>query len=225
VTSRCAAWPRPEAVSDVVAVMPLSPVRLVLRWGFRLLALVVALAVLYVGVTFGQVWWASNHDEAAPASAIVVMGAAQWNGRPSPVFQARLDHAAELWGDGFAPLVVVTGGKQAGDLVTQGRAGYDYLRELGLPDEAIRVEVGGTNSYEEISASAAIVRGEGVEPRVLIVSDPYHAYRVVAIADEVGLDASFSSADVPSSLENMARETAAVALGRVVGFRRLAAAT
>lgn len=203
----------------------LSPVRLVLRWGLRLVAVVVVLAVAYVGITFGQVWWASTHDDAAPASAIVVMGAAQWNGRPSPVFQARLDHAAGLWREGLAPLVVVTGGKQAGDLVTQGRTGYDYLRSLGLPDEAIRVEVGGTNSYEEISASAAIVRDEGVAPTVLIVSDPYHAYRAVAIADEVGLEATFSSADVPSSLENIARETAAVALGRVVGFRRLAAAT
>ncbi len=125
-----------------------------IRWGFRLVLALVAAAALYVGVTFVQVWHASNQDDTSPASAIVVMGAAQWNGRPSPVLKARLDHAAELYEAGAAPIVVVTGGKQAGDAVTQGQSGYQYLRDLGLPDAAIKVEVDGTNSYEELSASA-----------------------------------------------------------------------
>ncbi len=138
--------------------------RMVLRWTLRIGAALVALLVLYVGVTFGQVWWASRQDDAAPASAIVVMGAAQWDGRPSPVLKARLDHAVELWEQGHADHIIVTGGKQVGDRVTQGFTGYDYLREQGVPEEVIRVEVEGTDSYEELSASAVILRNEGLAP-------------------------------------------------------------
>ena len=72
-------------------------------------------------MTFAQVWWASRQNDTSPASAIIVMGAAQWNGRPSPVLKGRLDHAAELYRQGAAPVIVVTGGKQAGDAVSQGR--------------------------------------------------------------------------------------------------------
>lgn len=192
-----------------------------MRWLLRLGALVVALALLYVGVTFGQVWWASRQDEPAVSSAIVVMGAAQWDGRPSPVLQERLDHAVELWREGYAPLVVVTGGNQAGDRFTQGMTGHAYLRQVGLPESAIRVEVAGTNSYQELSASAAILRGEGLSPEVVIVTDPYHSLRVSQIAGEVGLSASVSPTDAGSSVREMARETAAVAIGRVMGYRRL----
>jgi uncharacterized SAM-binding protein YcdF (DUF218 family) len=195
----------------------------VIRWAFRLVLLVAAAATLYVGVTFAQVWWASRQDDASPASAIVVMGAAQWNGRPSPVLQARLDHAADLYEAGAAPIVVVTGGKQVGDVTTQGRSGYEYLRSVGLPDEAIKVEVAGTNSYEELSASAVILRDDGVGNDVLIVTDPYHAERVQRIAEEVGLSAHVSPTDSSTSMRELARETLAVAAGRIIGFRRLSA--
>jgi uncharacterized SAM-binding protein YcdF (DUF218 family) len=194
----------------------------VIRWAVRILGAVVALAVLYVGATFVQVWWASRHDDHDPASAIVVMGAAQWNGRPSPVLQGRLDHAVELYDQGAAPVIVVTGGKQAGDAVTQGLSGYRYLRDHGVPDEAIRVEVDGTNSYEELSASALILEQSGTGRDVVIVTDPYHALRAQAIAAEVGLDAHVSPTDASSSVRQLGRETVAVALGRIVGYRRLA---
>jgi uncharacterized SAM-binding protein YcdF (DUF218 family) len=194
---------------------------MVLRWTLRIGAVVLALLVVYVGVTFGQVWWASRQDDAAPASAIVVMGAAQWDGRPSPVLKARLDHAVELWEEGHADHIIVTGGKQVGDRVTQGFTGYDYLREQGVPEEVIRVEVEGTDSYEELSASAVILRNEGLAPEVLVVSDPYHALRVTQIADEVGLRAWVSPTESSTSLNSLARETLAVAAGRIVGYRRL----
>lgn len=194
-----------------------------IRWAVRVVAALVAVVVLYLGVTFAQVWWASNQDDTSSASAIVVMGAAQWNGRPSPVLAARLDHAAELYEAGAAPVVVVTGGKQVGDAVTQGQTGYQYLRDKGMPDEAIKVEVDGTNSYEELSASALILRQADTGPDVLIVTDPYHAERVNAIANEVGLDAHVSPTDADTSLRGLLRETAAVAVGRIVGYRRLSA--
>jgi len=194
----------------------------VIRWAIRIVGALVAIAVVYVGVTFVQVWWASRSDEHAPASAIVVMGAAQWNGKPSPVLQNRLDHAVELYEQGAAPMIVVTGGKQAGDAVTQGVSGYQYLRDNGVPEAAIKVEVDGTNSYEELSASALILDQAQVGDDVVIVTDPYHALRVGEIADEVGLHPQVSPTDASSSVRQLGRETLAVAVGRIVGFRRLA---
>ena len=197
----------------------------VLRWALRITGALLALVLLYVGLTFGQVWWASRQNDTAPASAIVVMGAAQWNGVPSPVLRNRLDHAAELYRSGAAPVVGVTGGQTQGDAVTQGHAGYEYLRAQGLPDSAIRVEVDGTNSFEELSASSHIVAALGTGHDVLIVTDPYHAMRVAAIADEIGLAAHVSPTTSSSSFRALFRETMAVAIGRVIGFRRLSSLT
>ncbi len=195
---------------------------IIVRWAIRIALGLLALLVLYVGVTFAQVWWASRHGDSSPASAIVVMGAAQWNGRPSPVLQARLDHAVELYEQGVAPLIVVTGGKQVGDAVTQGRSGHDYLRSVGVPEDAIKVEVDGTNSYEELSASALILQQAGVGDDVLIVTDPYHTLRVEEIAEEVGLHPHVSPTSSGSTLRSLGRETLAVAVGRIIGYRRLA---
>lgn len=197
------------------------------RWIVGLVVLVgvvVALVGTYLAVTGIQVWWASRQDDRSPAAALVVMGAAQWNGVPSPVLARRLDHAAALHAAGVAPVVIVTGGKQAGDLVTQGFAGYRYLRAKGVPEESIRVEVDGTDSYSELSAAAAILRSDRSTDDVLIVTDPYHALRAEAIAEEVGLRAHVSPTTTTlGSPGQYLRETVAVALGRLVSFRRLAA--
>lgn len=198
---------------------------LMLRWAIRLVSALLTLLLLYIGVTFAQVWMASQRDDRSPASAIIVMGAAQWNGVPSPVLKGRLDHALQLYRDGDAPIIVVTGGKQTGDAVTQGYSGFTYLRSQGVPESAIRVEVAGTNSFEELSASSVIVRDAGGTNAVLIVTDPYHALRVASIADEVGLDAHVAPTDASSSFQELFRETIAVSLGRIIGYRRLAAFT
>ena len=198
------------------------------RWAvvFRLIRRVVfglgALVILYVAVTFVQVWWASRQDDRSPATAIVVLGAAQYNGEPSPVLKARLDHAAELYQAGVAPTIVVTGGKQEGDRVGEGYASYDYLRELGIPEEALKVEVDGTNTYEQLSASKPIVDDLGAGTSVVLVSSPYHSLRSAAIAEEVGLAPHTSPSTESSSLSALGRETLAVSLGRIVSFRRLA---
>jgi uncharacterized SAM-binding protein YcdF (DUF218 family) len=181
------------------------------------------LAALYLFVTFGQVWWASRQHTGASADAVVVMGAAQYDGHPSPVLKARLDHAAELYQSGRAKMVIVTGGKQPGDRVTQGLTGFDYLREQGIPEKDIKVEVQGTNSYEELSAAALILRQAGAGDDVLLVSDPYHALRISQIAEQVGLTPHVSPAATPSPLRSMARETLAVSVGRIIGYRRLSA--
>ena len=194
--------------------------RRVLRLATRVLAFVAVLAVLYVGITFVQVWRASRQDAARSAEAIVVLGAAQYDGRPSPVLQARLDHAAALFDEGMAPVIVVTGGRQEGDRVTEAAAAARYLEGLGVPSSALRLEVRGENSWESLAATRRILAGEGLHD-VLLVSDPYHSYRIAQIADEVGLDAHVSPAQTGASFTQLARETAAVSVGRIISYRRL----
>jgi uncharacterized SAM-binding protein YcdF (DUF218 family) len=196
------------------------------KLGIKVLFGLLAVLVIYLGFTFAQVWWASRQSastESVDASAIVVMGAAQYNGQPSPVLKARLDHAADLYRRGVAPLIVVTGGKQPGDRVTQGLTGFDYLRGLGIPESDIKVEVEGTDSYEELSAASLIIAQAGVAPDVVLVSDPYHSLRISQIAEQVGLTPHLSPGNTSSSLRSLARETVAVAVGRIIGYRRLSA--
>ena len=193
------------------------------RLGLKIVGGVAALLLLYLTFTFTQVWWASRHSTGASASAVVVMGAAQYNGHPSPVLKARLDHAADLYKAGRAPMIIVTGGKRPGDRVTQGLTGFDYLRSQGVPENDIKIEVQGTNSYEELSAAALILQQADQPADVLLVSDPYHSLRISQIAEQVGLTPHVSPASTSSSLRSMARETVAVGLGRIIGYRRLSA--
>lgn len=195
--------------------------RRIFKVAWKVAVVVAAVVVLYLGVTFGQVLAASHRDDAQPVNAIVVLGAAQWNGKPSPVLKARLDHAVALYKQGVAHTIVVTGGKQVGDRVGEGFAGFDYLRNEGVPESALKIEVDGTDTYSELSASAHILDTAGLGRAVILVSDPYHAYRADAIAEEVGLQPHFSPADTPSSFGQLMRETGAVALGRIISYRRL----
>lgn len=187
----------------------------------RLAALaVVGLGFLYVGVTFIQVLVASGEDDRDPADAIVVLGAAQYNGEPSPVLARRLEHALELWDEGVAPLVVTTGSNQPGDVFTEGYAGFEYLRFAGIPEEELLVITDGSSTWEQLAATARQLRARELES-VVLVSDPYHAFRLRQIAGEVGLDASVSSTDGGSSIRQLLRETAGVSLGRILGYRRV----
>ena len=163
---------------------------------------------------------ASGADDRDPVDAIVVLGAAQYDGEPSPVFQGRLDHAFELWSDGVAPMIVTTGSNQPGDRVTEGFAGFEYLRFEGVPEDDLLVITDGASTWEQLAATARQLRQRGLDS-VVLVSDPYHALRLSQIADEVGLEASVSSTDGSTSIRNLTRETAAVSLGRVLGYRRV----
>jgi uncharacterized SAM-binding protein YcdF (DUF218 family) len=191
----------------------------------RIVAVVAALLASYVLVTFVQVWYASHQDDARKAQAIIVLGAAQFDGRPSAVLSARLDHAADLYKRGLAPLIVVTGGKQTGDRFTEAEASANYLADKGIPGGAIERETTSTNSYDELAAAARFLHQRGIND-VVLVSDPFHAYRINAIARDVGLNAHVSP--TPTSpvhgLDNaqaLFRETVAVSAGRLVGFDRL----
>ena len=182
------------------------------------------LLIAYVVLTFAQVYRASTHDGAREADAIVVLGAAQWNGQPSPVLQQRLDHALELYEAGLAPLIVLTGGKQEADVFTEATTGYNYLRDRGVPDEALLKEVDGTSTWDSLRATRRFLDERGVD-EVVLVTDDYHAYRVEQIAEDVGFDATVSPTDSlltgTKQLRQLARETAAVSVGRIIGYDRL----
>ena len=210
-----------------VAVQPASPRpqrRHWRHWIARVVVIVLALLAAYVAATFVQVWRASNHDGARQADAIVVLGAAQWNGQPSPVLQERLDHALELYDAGLAPLIVLTGGKQEADTFTEATTGYNYLRDHGVPDDALLKEVHGTSTWDSLKATRRFLEDRDADT-IVLVTDDYHAYRVEQIAEEVGFDAAVSPTDSLLSgskqVRQLVRETAAVSVGRLIGYDRL----
>jgi len=185
----------------------------------------VVVVVGYLAVTFIQVWHASRQDDARPAQAIIVLGAAQFDGRPSAVLRARLDHAADLYEQGLAPILVVTGGSQPGDRFTEAAASAAYLESKGVPASAIQLETTSRNSRDEIAAAARFLHQQNVRD-VLLVSDPFHAFRIDAIADGVGLNAYVSPTRTSpvkgvAELRAELRETVAVAVGRLIGYDRL----
>jgi uncharacterized SAM-binding protein YcdF (DUF218 family) len=187
---------------------------------FRAALVVAAVVLAYILVTFVQVVLASRRDGAASADAIVVLGAAQYDCEPSPVLEQRLEHARELYESGVASTIVVTGGKRDGDRCTEAQAGADHLRDEGVPDDDLLLEVQGRNSWESLAAAARILRDREMVD-VVLVTDGYHALRVEEIADGLGLDATVSPSHDGGSVPQYVRETAAVALGRIIGFDRL----
>lgn len=185
--------------------------------------LAVAAVLLYAATTFGQVWSESHHDGADPAATadvIVVLGAAQYDGEPSGALRGRLDHAYALWEEGLAPFILVTGGNQPGDRTTEGLTGFTYLRQQGVPEDAILVEIDSRSTWESLSASRLIMEERSLS-RALLVSDPYHNLRLEGMADELGIDADVSPTGAHSDVRELLRETVAVGAGRLVGFGRL----
>ena len=188
------------------------------RW-WVLLAIPV-LVVGYLGITFVQVRSAAGRDDRTPVDAIVVLGAAQYDGRPSPVLKRRLDHALELYRADVAPEIVLTGGKRDGDRFTEAFTGFKYLRQAGVPDDALVIISDGANTWESLAAAARQLKAQG-DNRIVLVSDPYHNERLLGTAEELGLSAGVSSTGAQASLRQLAGATAAVALGRLIGYRRL----
>ncbi|MFN8053184.1 MAG: YdcF family protein [Acidimicrobiales bacterium] len=178
------------------------------------------LLVLYLAFTAAQVWAADSWDHTRPSDAAIVLGAAQYNGRPSAAFRGRLDKARELYEAGTVPLIVVTGGRAEGDRYTEAYSGLTYLRRAGVPERAVVVVDDGSSTWESMAASVRVLRRRGVR-RVLLVSDPYHSFRLEAIASEVGFDGKVSPTSASSTNGELFRESMLVAAGRIIGYRRL----
>ncbi len=149
----------------------------------------VALAVWAASTVLVLLW--GLRDDAREADAIVVLGAAQYAGRPSPVLKSRLDHAITLYHRGMAPRLVVTGGVGVGDTTSEAAVSRRYAAKRGVPDSALLSEEHGRTTTESLRAVAALAEREGME-RVILVSDPFHMLRLRILAGRLGLTAHTS---------------------------------
>lgn len=152
----------------------------------RLLIAAVAGALVIAAWTTWRIWDVGNRDERHSADAIVVLGAAQYNGRPSAILKARLEHAIDLYDAGIARYLVVTGGKAEGDRTTEAASARDFALSRGVPASAILVEDRGRTTLESLQATAGILRDHQLSTAVF-VSDRGHMLRVLRIARDQGI--------------------------------------
>jgi uncharacterized SAM-binding protein YcdF (DUF218 family) len=163
------------------------------------LAVILALLVVAAGWSrwvYTQIENYAGRDEAAPSDAICVFGAAEYDGRPSPVFRARLDHARELYLRGIAPLIITLGGP-GGDQYTEGLVGARYLESRGVPEQDIIAETVSTSTEESARRVAVIARTNGFH-RLVIVSDGTHLFRIHAMCTAEGLNVLTSPRPQPA---------------------------
>jgi uncharacterized SAM-binding protein YcdF (DUF218 family) len=166
------------------------------------LAVVAGVILLFAALLYWRIVDQGRRDEARPVDAIIVLGAAQWNGRPSPVLRARLDHAALLYHRDLAPRVLVTGGVGEGDVFSEAEVSKEYLVSRGIPADAIWMETQGRTSLESIRAAGRIMDAHEID-RALLVSDPFHMLRILRMAEDVGIKALGS----PTRTSPIARNT------------------
>ena len=200
------------------------------RWKIvrRSILVVFALVAGYYAVSLVQVYATGRSDQveqSRPVDAIVVLGAAQYDGRPSSQLAARLDHVVTLYENGVAPLIIVTGGKQPEDRFTEAESSAQYLIERGIPAGVIAMESGGRTTSESLAGTVDILEQRGLD-RVVIVTDPYHALRARLIAQDAGLTAYVSPTPTSvvrggNSVRRHLAEAGAVALGQIIGFDSL----
>jgi uncharacterized SAM-binding protein YcdF (DUF218 family) len=195
----------------------------------RVVGLLVAISLMYGCISVAQVWWVGRSDQARSVDAIVVLGVAQYDGRPSPQLQARLDHVLALWQEGLAPLVITTGGNQPGDRFTEAETSAKYLIDssvdVAVPVESIVQENNGSTTRESLIAVHNIMQDRGLHS-VLIVTDPYHSLRSRLIAQDLGLVAYISPTRTSplrgaSAVSRHVREALGVALANLIGFANL----
>ena len=206
--------------------LPSEAVRFVRRHPIISIIALLVLAVLGLFVTTGYAVWSAAHTDDASrvqhADTILVLGAAQYDGRPSPVFQGRLKQAALLFHENRAGSVIVLGGGRPGDVTTEAQTGRNYLVADGLPATQVIAEPKGNTTYESLQAAATLMRGRGLHSAFL-VSDPWHNLRIKKMASDLGIRAYASATwhsaatSLPTRLAGYARETVAYLYYRIFG--------
>jgi uncharacterized SAM-binding protein YcdF (DUF218 family) len=187
---------------------PAQPPRPRWRWlrGTTMAAvLLVALWALSVASVHGY----GRRDERRTADAIVVLGAAQYDGRPSPVLRARLEHAVALYDEGVAPVIIMTGGTGPGDTVSEAVVGRRFALKRGVPAEAVLVETEGMTSLQSLRGVAGMMRERGMH-RAVLVSDPFHSLRLKLLAWRLGFEAFTSPTRTSPISRNQSEERRAV---------------
>jgi uncharacterized SAM-binding protein YcdF (DUF218 family) len=156
------------------------------RWWLRLLVLAVVVALFFLTITAVQVVHTASLAEIHPADAIVVFGAAEYSGRPSPVLRARLDRALDLFHRGVAPVIITTGGAAADPSFSEGGVGRDYLMRHGVPERSLIAETQGRDTSESAVRVGVIMRANGLRSCVA-VSDAYHVFRIRKLLEHEGV--------------------------------------
>lgn len=177
--------------SNLRSAQSVDPVRRSHAIGQILLACLLLAAVIWVAWVNSQIRYYSTHNEARPADAIAVFGAAEYDGRPSPVLRARLDHGLALYQDKLAPLIITLGGGDPTDRHSEGGVGRDYLVAHGIPGSAIIAETESDNTEESVKRLAAIAH-ENHLSNIVVVSDGTHLFRVHAMCSSMGLNVATS---------------------------------
>lgn len=208
-------WPGSAPEVSVHSTSPKTG-RKIWRWLRVTGGIVVLVVFLAPFLVFASVYKQARTNEARPVDAIVVLGAAQFNGVPSQVFQARLDTAFDLYQQGYAPTIVVTGGRMPGDQYTEAEAGKIYLIDRGVPADAILMENVSHNTAASFDGVRRILGPRGVES-LLLVSDGFHLYRSKMLAENAGFSAyGYASDESPirhgsgTEVRYMIRETLGV---------------
>ena len=212
------------AAAPVAAVAGFLLLRKIIRWVIKILLLIILVSAVYFVVTGVQVWLTSRESDPQKSQAIIIMGAAQYNGVPSPDLLARLQDADGLYRAHLAPLIVATGAKEPGDHYTEAESEARWLVQNGVPAGSI-VQVGGRTTWENLTQASAVLEKRGLR-RVLIATDGFHEDRCLAISTELGLDpkpapATNSPIRGWSTFPYFMKETAAVAIGRIIGYSHL----
>lgn len=190
-----------------------------LRVALLLATALAAAAVFWCRWVYIQIAAYASHDQAAPAGAIAVLGAAEYDGHPSPVFRARLDHALDLYRRGIAPLIISVGGP-GGDRYSEGAVGAHYLISMGVPEQDVIAETHSRDTEQSARRIAVIARANGIH-RLVVVSDPTHMFRVHALCAADGLDVLTSPRAVPPNhdrsleFDRIAHETISYTLWRM----------
>jgi uncharacterized SAM-binding protein YcdF (DUF218 family) len=195
-----------------------------LRLALRIISLLLTALVVYFAVSLVQVWLTSRQYDPHTADAIMVMGAAQYNGVPSPDLAARLNEALKLFNNKDSSLIVVTGGKEKGDVYTESQAGATYLHARGVPLTDI-LQVGGNTTYQNVADAAPELLFRHATT-VLVTSDPFHEDRSMAISSALGLIPSPTPTQTSpikgwSTVPYFLKEAVGVGLGRIIGFNHL----
>ena len=190
------------------------------RWARRLVSAVVLAVLVVLAGTAASIWWVARQDDRRQSDAIIVLGASQFDGRPSSVFKARLQHARALYEDGVAPRVITVGGGRQGDRTTEAEAGAAFLRERGVDVVAVPA---GRNTLQSLQAAQELMEARGWEDAV-VVTDPWHSLRSRTMARDVGIAAETSPTRAGPSvrtrdtqLRYIARETLAYLYYRLLG--------
>ncbi|MHB9132281.1 MAG: YdcF family protein [Armatimonadota bacterium] len=159
--------------------------------GGRVLLTACVLGLVYLAVLGVRIHLAGLHDERERADVIIVLGTTQYNGRPSPMLQGRLEHAIDLYQQGYAPYVMFTGGNKPGDLFTEAETGKRYAMEHGVPESAILLEPDGRTTMQSLQACTLLMHRHHLQTAIL-VSDPFHAFRLRRMAQDLRLHAMVS---------------------------------